>query len=33
MRGQEEVLKMPGIETNWSELDFGEIVERLEVGG
>jgi kynurenine 3-monooxygenase len=32
-RIMEEVLKTPGIETNWSELDFGEIVERLEVGG
>ncbi len=25
----EEVLKMPGIERNWEELDFSEIVERL----
>jgi kynurenine 3-monooxygenase len=25
----EEVLKMPGIERNWKELDFSEIVERL----
>lgn len=29
----EEVLKMPSIATNWQELDFGEIVKRLEVGG
>jgi kynurenine 3-monooxygenase len=29
----EEVLKMPGIETNWNELDFSEIVKRLEVRG
>ncbi|MFM9840476.1 MAG: FAD-dependent oxidoreductase [Cyclobacteriaceae bacterium] len=27
----EEVLKIPDIETNWQELDFGEIVKSLEV--
>jgi kynurenine 3-monooxygenase len=32
-RIMEEVLKKPGIETNWNELDFGEIVGRLEIGG
>jgi kynurenine 3-monooxygenase len=32
-RIMEEVLKMPGIESNWNGLDFGEIVKRLEIKG